>query len=162
MILPVSKNRIIYGLCCIYIICFVCAVLMIDSCTSSKERFMSKLRSAIQDASKNNVSTFTMVSVTDFTWDTLFIFGPYTPVSEIEKALGFSWPLAKKSGIERNETFCLLVFLHKNKVVQYFEYPRRDGDFSSISSTNKITPNTAIFSAARGENNWLVVNIKEK
>ena len=111
MILSVLKNRIIYGLCCICIICFVCALLMIDSCTSSKERFTSKLRSAIQGASKNNAFTFTMDSVTDFTWDALFIFGPYTPVSEIEKALGFSWPPAKKSGIESNDTFCLLVFI---------------------------------------------------
>jgi hypothetical protein len=74
---------------------------MIDSCTSAKERFTSKLRSAIQDASKNDASTFTMVGLTDFTWDALFIFGPYTPVSEIEKALGFAWPPAKKSGIAK-------------------------------------------------------------
>ena len=108
----------------------------------------------VQDASKDKSSTFSMASVTNFTWDGLFIFGPYTPAYEIEKALGFSWPPARKSGIDIPESMSLLVFTHKNKVVQYYEYSRWYGDFSSLSNTDlyylaKITPNAAVFSAVQ-------------
>lgn len=142
------------------LLCVVCALFVLGTRNSSKQHFASKLHSAIQDALKDNTPTFTMLSVTNFTWDALFIFGPYTHVDEIEKALGFSWPPAKKSGIEHNDTFCLLVFVHKGKVVQYCEHSRRDGDFSSLSSANKITPNAAVFSIIRGENDWLVVTME--
>lgn len=151
------SNRIILGVCGA-----LCLSLLIWYCYTYQQRhFASKLYSTIQNASQGDSSTFAMSDVTNFTWDELFIFGPYTPADEIEKALGFSWPPAKKSGIEYNDTFCLLVFSHKNEVVLYCEYPRHEGDFSSISSTNAITPNAAVFSVVREEDGFLVVTMRK-
>jgi len=159
MMWPLSNRRFRYGLCFLGALCFVCGLLWYRHHTSPRQRFLSKLRVAILDASTDKTHTFTMASLTDFAWDGLFIFGPYTPVDEIEKALGFSWPPAHNSNIYCCETFCLLVFTHKNRVVQYCEYQRGDGDFSSLSSTRKIAATAAVFSVVRDKNGWLVVTM---
>jgi len=148
------SKHIIFGICgalCLSLLIWYC-------CTYQQREFASKLYSTIQNASQGDSSNFAMSDVTNFTWDKLFIFGPYTPAEEIEKALGFSWPPAKKKyGIAWSDTFCLLVFTYKNEVVLFCEYPRGDGDFSSISSTSGITPNAAVFSVVREKDGRLVV-----
>ena len=148
-----NKNRIII----IVLIAVVIAIGSVWYCNLSKQRFTSKLHSAILSASESESSTFSMVNVTDFTWDGLYIFGPYTSTDEIESILDFSWPPAQKYDFDISEGICLLVFVHKGKVAQYCEYPRRDGDFSSLSSTDKITPKAAVFSVTCVENDYLVV-----
>ncbi len=138
-----------------------CGLVSCAGSASSQSGFESKLRVAIQKSAKGEIQSFAMETITDFPWDGLYIFGPYTPANEIEKALGVAWPPARKCGIEMSDTFCLLVFKHKEKIIRYYEYSRSDGDWSALSSTTKISPNAAVF-VAREQNGVIVIDMADK
>ena len=135
-----SVLRFFFTVICLSILLFT------SSCGNEKKTFENKLSNAITKSS-NDYSRFKMLDLTDFDWDGLFIFGPYTSQDDIEKALGYKWKSASKTGIESNDGCCLIIFTKAKRVVQYLMYPRKDGDFSSISSTNMISPEEAVFSS---------------
>ena len=149
-------KHILYSICLAGAFCFGCSLVSCRDRGLSQYVFESKLRVAIQETSKGETKSFAMKSLTDFPWDGLYVFGPYTSASQIDTALGFPWPPAKESGIELSDSICLLVFTHKNSVVRYCKYTRRDGDWSTLSSTKKISPSSAVFSV-REENGLPVV-----
>lgn len=124
-----------------------CAVLgfMFCSCTSQEKQLSRSFASAIEQASQKEPAHLIVTNITDFAWDKMFIFGPYTPVATIQQALGIPWEGARKSGIEWNDSFCLLVFMHDGKVVQSCSLSRASGDFSGFSSTNALSPSEAVF-----------------
>jgi hypothetical protein len=128
----------------------------------SQDGFVPKVRAAIEKASQSNIPELSMVDLTDFTWDGLYIFGPYTPADDIEKQLGFSWPPAKDCGINLSDTFCLLVFTCHNKVVRYYEYPRGKVDFSFLGEPRKISVSEAVFSVEKKSEGTLVITLKER
>src|SRR5262249_4753543 len=82
---------------------------------------------------------------TDFKWEKVYIFPPYTSTANVNKALGFDWPSAKNTGIEMHDSFNLLVFTNGGKVVSYVNFPRSSGDFVLDRPTNGLGPNEARF-----------------
>lgn len=145
--LTTLKKRIILSVAIAGFLCIAYGLTSWRGDALSQWSFKSKLRTAIELSFKGKIKSFDMRILTDFPWDGLFIFGPYTPASEIEKALGFTWPPAKKSGIELSDSICLLVFVHQGRVTRYYEYSRLDGDWSLLSSVTKLPPESALFSA---------------
>lgn len=152
----ISKRCVIINTKLFSVLCLILIIFFVGSCKSTDQGFASKLHLTIQDASNNN-STFAMIDITNFTWDGLFIFSPYTPPEKIESALGYPWPPAKVSGIEHDDGACLIMFTFKDQVVEYYMYLRKDGDFALIGSPNKIVPERAIFSAYRNTDNLVVI-----
>lgn len=57
--------------------------------------------------------------LTDFVWDKLYLFGPYTTHTQINERLGYEW--TKNSLRLSDESSSLLVFVHGGKVVQYLD-----------------------------------------
>lgn len=144
----------------------VCIVAGFVSCEQSKSDLKETLFSVV--AKKHGSEDSVMVSLnelTDFQWQRMFIFAPYTPIQKIHKSLGFEWDRAEKTNIHMRDDICLLVFVSNNRVVQYFEYPRNHGDFSEIHVERGFAPSEALFEvveAERGES-WLVFTvIKDK
>ncbi len=160
MKLPVLKKAIGAGLLVVCILGLVWGLLYLRHTELSRRHFVSQLSSAVQGISEEPGSTFKMTSLTDFAWDGLYIFGPYTPADEVEKSLGFSWPPVETTQMQVSDAFCLFVFTHKNKVVLYFDYPRGRGDFANLGTT-RITPDAAEFSVERDKGGWLVVTLKD-
>jgi|SRR5688572_13227857 len=73
--------------------------------------------------------------IATFSWDKLYIFGPYTSSEMINESLGIKWLGIYSTSIEYNDGIALLVFTNKGKVVQYLEYPRGpECDFSAASN----------------------------
>ncbi len=62
--------------------------------------------------------------VAPFTWDRLYIFGPYTPPQNIHSCLGFRWQGVRWTSIEDSDGVNLVVFVRSGEVVHWFEYPR--------------------------------------
>jgi hypothetical protein len=81
-----------------------------------------------------------MDKLTDFEWDKLYLFGPYTPSSHIEDTLGFKW---RKKEVPEGVT--LLIFTLDSRVVATVEHPRNFGDFSYLSTDTGFTPSQAKF-----------------
>lgn len=140
----------------------VCIVVGFVSCEQSKSDLKETLFSVV--VKKRGSEDRVMVSLnelTDFQWQRMFIFVPYTPIQKIHKSLGFEWDRAEKTNVHMRDDICLLVFVSNNQVVQYVEYPRNYGDFSEIHIERGFSPSEALFEvveAERGES-WLVFTV---
>lgn len=85
-----------------------------------KKRF----NETMQSASTGTVIDFAAIS--DFEWDRMIVFGPYSTSSQINEKLGYTW--TRSSLLLSNETDYMILFVHNGKVVQYLMY---DGSMDS-------------------------------
>ncbi|WP_409029387.1 hypothetical protein [Gracilimonas sediminicola] len=95
---------------------------------------------------------------TNFEWDSLFIFEPYTSDKLIEEELGFKWSSAKSEIRSLGETKTLLVFLKADEIVKTFKYPRNKGDFIKLDMRGPYKRQEGIFTIKKekyGEEDWL-------
>ena len=83
---------------------------------------------------------------TDFAWEELYVFPPYTSQEQIDRALGFEW--SDPSGISLKDTITLLVFVDDGEVVGWVAPLRSEADFASLSEGSPWTPETALFRVA--------------
>jgi len=67
-----------------------------------------------------------------FTWDRLYIFGPYTSPSSIQERLGKNWSPDRPFDLSL-DIFVLLVFTDNGEIVQHVMYPRGPDDFYKAS-----------------------------
>ncbi len=112
---------------------FIVSLLSTEKQERQRQQLENKLTTAVEK--KRGVSADEQVIIrlkdlTDFQWDRVYVFTPYTPVETIDKALGFAWPQAREIGINMLDHFNLLVFTNKGKVVNYLKHPLHLGDFS--------------------------------
>jgi hypothetical protein len=87
-----------------------------------------------------------MADLTEFAWQRLYVFTPYTTQEQINRSLGFDWP--DPEGIELNDTVALLVFVNDGEVVSYVAQPLDKGDFSGLGDGSPWTPESAVFVVA--------------
>jgi hypothetical protein len=80
------------------------------------------------------VPVIDLTECTDFKWDRLFIFGPYTTARTINKNINTFWLGAYFSRIDSDESITLLIFMNKGRVVQYVEFSRDKVDFSTVAN----------------------------
>ena len=97
------------------------------------------------EARKGSGTLVRLASLTDFSWERLHVFGPYTPQTHIDRELGFSWPEAARTGIAEDDSIALLVFVSGGAVVRYVAHPRQEGDFAEVATTGGLSPSEAVF-----------------
>src|SRR5690348_5682657 len=98
------------------------------ACAKSDSGLIKAFERSAQAANTSTNAVITVSALTDFQWDNLFVFGPYTTVEKIQSQLGYRWADAEKTHINLSDTFSLLVFVKDGKVVRYFKLPRTIGD----------------------------------
>lgn len=106
-----------------------------------------------------NTDSFSIKELTNFDWDKLFIFNPYTPDAVLENALGDESRKLKKVEMYSREDINLLVFVNDSKILQFFEFPRLSGDFDKVYRKEGFTPDNSNFIVTiedRGEP-WVTV-----
>lgn len=87
-----------------------------------------------------------MAAVTDFKWDQLFLFAPYTPTEHIVTVTGLnSAAEVESSGIEGRDDITLLVFLADGKLQKWVPFPRGKVDFAGLAEEGPLTPEQAVF-----------------
>jgi hypothetical protein len=92
-----------------------------------------------------------VVRVMPFDWEKFYVFPPYTPLADIDKALGFKWSAAKKTRINERDDITLLVFVTGRTVQEYIEQPRIAGDFSRLKAGYAYPPRDGYFECVREE-----------
>jgi hypothetical protein len=108
-----------------------------------------------------------IADITDFTWDKMYIFSPYTSSAQVDRALGFEWQEYKSLGIESNDTDDLLVFVAHDmgdlRVVKFARCPRSFGNFRFRQETNGYgySPTQAVFAVSIKAQNKLLLAINE-
>jgi hypothetical protein len=108
--------------------------------------------------SKPSPKILSLKDVTDFDWDEVYVFNPYTTHEEIESQLGFKWSDGDRIDLGSRDDINLLVFVKDNRVVQYLEVPRGRGDFIlSSDDVAGLSPQQAKFEVRpQGEQaNWI-------
>jgi hypothetical protein len=65
-------------------------------------------------------------------WERFCVLGPYTNNERAEQVLGFKWDAEAKTSIALNDGINVLVFVQGQKVIEYVEHPRNQGDFSQL------------------------------
>lgn len=65
-------------------------------------------------------------------WDQVCIIKPYSDNQIAEELLGFKFDIERKSGIFVLDGITLLVATSEKQVIEYFEVPRNNIDFSSL------------------------------
>ena len=90
---------------------------------------------------KKSVTEIDFNSLTDFAWDKAYLITPYTDQESINKQLGvrFKGPI----NMGYRDDIYLLVFLDRNKVVQYVKIPTKYGQLMH-GNKDGFTPSNAI------------------
>jgi len=97
-----------------------------------------------------NTNPLSIEDYTNFEWDVLHIFPPYTPKEEIKNQLGFE----VSTSIESFDSITLLVFTDKKGHSYDFEISRSSLDFSESYRENGYKREEAVFTISEGSKNW--------
>jgi hypothetical protein len=104
-----------------------------------------KLADEIEQVATNGNEQIDIANLTNFTWDSLYIFAPYSTPEQINHTLGFTWSEASPSAISLHDDISLLIFVNNGRVVEDVEFRRVGGDFAEAASSEPYTPDQASF-----------------
>jgi hypothetical protein len=82
-------------------------------------------------------------------WSRCHVFAPYTDTATIDRALGFHWRGARRSGIVMSDAVTLLVFTDGPRVVRALELTRSEGDFAAAARPGGHARDSARFVVER-------------
>jgi hypothetical protein len=117
-----------------------------------QQNFSSKLAAEVEKKrGNNNVVEVSFKDLTDFKWDTVYIFPPYTQDKVIDDDLGFVWKPARSIHMDWRDDVNLIVFTNNRKVVFYVDHPRNFGDLKGSYNREGYVPAEAIFTVVEGE-----------
>jgi len=116
-----------------------------------RQRFIGKLDAAVvKERSNDNVSDIRLKELTDFAWDRVHIFNPYTTNEKIDTDLDNAWRSAGQTSIDTLDNIILLIFTNKGKVVFYIDLPRYPVDLRGNYKQGGYSPDEAIFKVVKG------------
>jgi hypothetical protein len=107
---------------------FILLVLIGCQQSSYESNFNRSLGDALSVAVRKG-SLVDLKDISEFDWDSVFIFPPYTSQSEINQALGYEWKDSQKTGISSDDTINLMVFVEGGEVKRYCRVSRKVADF---------------------------------
>ena len=119
-----------------------------------------KLAAEISKKAENkDKSAFDIKAFTNFDWDKLFVFNPYTPQSLIAEKIGNDADQLKQVNMDEREDINLLVFTNAGKIVEFVEFPRSKGDFDKVSAAEGFRSDEAKFTVTTEdrEGSWVTV-----
>lgn len=143
------------------LLCILGVVSYLDLKSKEKERqkMSSILVRAIQKNRAGIIDKVDVSLLTSFSWDKLYVFGPYTPPKKIDTILDKYWIGSRFTEIKSSDRISLLVFTKNGQVVQYLESPRSRGDFSPAANETGYSMIEAQFIVdEKGQMIWAFAN----
>jgi hypothetical protein len=126
------------------------AIATMVGCTG-KTDFGASLKAA---ASHGPGSVVAFKDLTKFEWDTVYIYGPYHPLNEINKKHDLNLTRSQYEGDHISEGDCLYLFVSQEKVVQTVFGPRYCGQ---LLEPGVYTREKAVFRVTGVGPNWQLV-----
>jgi hypothetical protein len=124
--------------------------LALAACSQSDRNLQRRIA---REAHQSAGTLVRLASLTEFSWERLYVFGPYASQEVIDRELGFSWSAAASTGIFDSDGIALLVFVDGGEVVRHVAHPRSEGDFADVKTPGGLTRAQAVFTVdidARG------------
>lgn len=115
----------------------------------------SSLSKSIGDEVRTQ-DTVDLAALTDFEWDTVFIFSPYETNDAICKHVSTYWPDCKNAAPEHvPESNFHLVFINNSAFVTQVTHSRKNGNFCERTCALRISKTNATFRVERFPKNSL-------
>jgi hypothetical protein len=108
----------------------------------SRSMLLTRTQNAISDYRRGAKPNIDFSATAHFSWERMYIFGPYSACSRINDTIGFNWLGCKNTGIEYYENGSLFIFVEKKRVVQYMVF---DGIFTETNSAEGFSFQEAHF-----------------
>ena len=86
-------------------------------------------------------------------WERVCIITPYSSNETAKAILGFDFDVINKSHIYVQDGITLLITVKNNAVIEYFETPRNNVDFSSLKAGCYLREKS-LFQVEKNENGW--------
>lgn len=119
-------------------------VLCLFGCSNNAEDSLDRFAAEIERrVSSGDATAVHLARYTDFTWEEVYIFPPYTPYEQIGQVLG-GWN-AVNTGIEYRDDATLLVFVRGGEVIKWTMFARGRGDLGAVSSPHGLSASEARF-----------------
>ncbi len=99
-------------------------------CNSTSTGISAEIAQQFQSSGRTLVSLPEVVTIP---WDRVCILGPYSDNNASKITLGFEWDSETHTSILTNDGIALLLFLKDQKVVEFVEHSRINGDFANLS-----------------------------
>lgn len=116
---------------------------------------VERLQRLVENKKGNNERVVVnFARITNFKWDKLLIFTPYTDPKEIAGKQGFRWTNSIQTSIFVNDGENLLLFIKGDKVIRYINLPRNHGNFPDSLGRCCFDYNNAVFEVQE-INDWL-------
>jgi hypothetical protein len=100
----------------------------------SRNLLECKLEYAMSQYKTGEIPAIDFSSLTGFSWDRLYIFGPYSHPKVIDSTIGTFWLSSRLTQIRTNEAIVLYVFTKNGHVVQHLETYRGAPDFAEADN----------------------------
>lgn len=139
----------------IIITILACSIVGIILYFNNKEPISMKLTDfELLITGSNDGQEVSLKDSTDFRWDSIYIFTPYSNPNEMKEIRGMN---SMDTSIKYNDTINLLVFVEDLKVIKYVEIPRNKGDFSLVTR-KEFKANEAVFITKKSQTNITLIN----
>jgi hypothetical protein len=115
-------------------------------CGSDVEGSFEPLGQAVRKSASTG-EPVRLASVTDFKWDRVYAFPPYSTRARVSEELGFEWNGVEGSKSESTDGYGLLVFVRDAEVARAFDQSVGDGDLTCLQSSTVrggLTPKEAV------------------
>lgn len=126
------------------LLCVLCGMVYAGGCDAKHESLGERL----EHCAASGASSFDFEAETDFGWDRMYVFGPYSSRARVEESLGFTWKGFEHTTIEMSDAVCLVVFVSDEKVVHWYEQARAV-DLLHLVDEGGYRPSEASFSIVR-------------
>lgn len=98
---------------------------------------------------------FRLDTLTNFSWDTVAILTPYSPIDKLESEIKIDLTEIKNTKITSDEVSNVLAFIKGGQLINYVDLSRDKGDFSEIPDSNKVfTKDNCVFELVWSDNKF--------
>jgi hypothetical protein len=122
------------------------------------QELSGEMLNKISQYESGSIKEIDFSTMTHFSWDTLYIMGPYSSCNHIVKTLEspMFWFECKLAGVEHQEYKNLFVFTKNEHIVQYFSHTVSvtNSDFSSALNKDRFSYKEAVFILDEGRMIW--------
>jgi hypothetical protein len=125
--------------------------------TAISDPLKAELSNMIRMYKNGEIEVIDLSAATTFSWQRLYIIGPYTSPSEIDAVVGRSWRKKCYTNIGTSDGINLLVFTNDKAVVHCLDYPMNEGIFNYMEPAFQegISPQEALFTMKNDSLIWV-------
>ncbi len=130
----------------LYLLC-----LALFACSDGTDEQFSSALAARYDGLHQQDAVIPVAQLTNFGWDQVFLFGPYSSSNDITRITGVAIDKSASNALEERDDIHLLVFLQQKKLAKIITVKRNRMDFAAYKKDIPLTPAQALLVKAQGQ-----------